>query len=110
MDHVSLIELADEQLRTAASSSSGRSSSTIHGGSGHRLRQTLIALAAGRTLDEHENPGEATLQVVHGNVRLTSGDQLWDGGAGSYVVIPSGRHALEAITDSAVLLTVVALV
>jgi len=107
MDHVSLIELADEHVRAAANSSSGRSSRTIHGGSDHRLRQTLMALAAGRILDEHENPGEATLQVLHGSVRLTSGDQLWDGGPGSYVVIPAGRHALEALTDCAVLLTVV---
>jgi quercetin dioxygenase-like cupin family protein len=37
------------------------------------LRQTVIALAAGQTLDEHENPGEATLHVLHGHDQQVSG-------------------------------------
>ena len=66
-----------------------------------------MALAENRSLDEHENPGEATLQVLRGRVRLSSGEQTWEGGPGSYAVIPTGRHALEALTNCAVLLTVV---
>jgi quercetin dioxygenase-like cupin family protein len=108
MEHASLTELADEHIVAAAIASSGRSSRTIYGGTGHRLRQTLMALTAGRGLDEHENPGEATVQVLRGSVRLSSEEQTWDGGPGSYAVIPPGRHALEALTDCAVLLTVVA--
>jgi len=45
----------------------------VWGGHEHVLRQTLIALTAGSSMSEHENPGEATLQVISGRVRLVSG-------------------------------------
>ena len=51
-------------------------------------------------------PGEATLQVLQGHVRLTAGDDAWDGKAGDYVAIPPERHALHAVEDSVVMLTV----
>ena len=66
----------------------------------------MIALASGQRLDEHESPGEATLQVLHGSVRLTEDESAWDGSAGDLLVIPLGRHGLEALEDSVVLLTV----
>ena len=43
----------------------------------HALRQTVLALTAGSSLDEHENPGEATVQVLRGRVRLTAGEVSW---------------------------------
>ena len=79
---------------------------TVYGGHGHALRQTLIALAAGHELAEHDSPGEATLQVLAGRVHLTVGDQTWEGGPGDFVAIPPARHALAAVEDAAVLLTV----
>ncbi|HSU01070.1 MAG TPA: cupin domain-containing protein [Nocardioides sp.] len=106
MDSTSLPRLAEEQLAIARTSSSGRSSVTVFGGREHDLRQTLISLAAGHALGEHESPGEATLQVLTGAVRLTAGDEVWDGGAGDLLVIPPHRHDLQAVTDAAVLLTV----
>ena len=57
----SLDALARELLAAACASSSGRAARTVHGGHEHVLRQTVIALAAGQTLAEHENPGEATV-------------------------------------------------
>jgi quercetin dioxygenase-like cupin family protein len=66
----------------------------------------VVALVAGQRLDEHENPGEATLQVLTGRVRLLSGGNTWEGSAGDLIVIPDARHALEAIEGSTVLLTV----
>jgi quercetin dioxygenase-like cupin family protein len=106
MQKVSLTALAREHLSTAQDASSGRSAHTVYGGHEHTLRQTLIALAAGHTLDEHENPGEATLQVLHGRVRLTSADLAWDGLPGDHLVIPGARHGLTAVEDCVVLLTV----
>jgi len=76
------------------------------GGREHDLRQTLIALTAGTVLGEHEAPGEATLQVMKGQVVLRSGRDHWEGGVGDHVVIPQERHDLAAIADSVVLLTV----
>ena len=62
---------------------------------------------AGRhNLDEHENPGEATLQVLHGRVTLVAGENRWNGSPGDLMFIPDSRHALEAVEDSVVLLTV----
>lgn len=70
------------------------------------LRQTLIALTADTTMAEHESPGDATLLVVVGRVRLSSGSDEWEGRAGDLLVIPAARHTLDALEDSAVLLTV----
>lgn len=106
MQKVSLTALARQHLQAAQGAPSGRSSHTVYGGHEHTLRQTLIALAAGRALDDHENPGEATLQVLHGRVRLTSADTSWDGLPGDHLVVPDARHGLEALEDSVVLLTV----
>jgi quercetin dioxygenase-like cupin family protein len=108
MDSVSLSDLAEQQLDIARSSKSGRSAHTVHGGHDHQLRQTLIALAAGRDLSEHHSPGETTLQVLRGHVRLSTAEDSWEGGAGDLLVVPRERHGLHAAEDSVILLTVLA--
>lgn len=106
MQKESLTALVRHHLETAKAASSGRSAHTVYGGHEHVLRQTLIALRAGSSLDEHESPGDATLQVLHGRVTLVSGDTRWNGSPGDLMTIPDARHSLEAVEDSAVLLTV----
>ena len=101
-----LAAMASAHLEAAAGSGSRRSAATVHGGGPAALSQTLMALLAGASLGEHENPGDATVQVLVGRVRLE-----WEGGsveaeAGQLVPIPPARHSLAAITDSAVLLSV----
>ncbi len=106
MQKASLTALVRHHLKEAEASPSGRSAHTIYGGHEHVLRQTLIALQAGSELDEHENPGEATLQVLHGRVTLVAGENRWNGSPGDLIAIPDARHSLEAVEDSVVLLTV----
>ncbi len=106
MEKTSLTALAREQLKIAAQASSGRSARTVYGGHEHVLRQTLIALVAGRRLDEHDNPGESTVHVLHGRVRLEAGDLTWEGSPGDLLIVPQRRHTLHAVEDSVVLLTV----
>jgi quercetin dioxygenase-like cupin family protein len=58
-------------------------------------------------LAEHENPGEATVQVLHGRIVLTARDESWSGWTGDLIIVPNAPHSLTAIEDSTVLLTVV---
>jgi quercetin dioxygenase-like cupin family protein len=102
----SLAALQRHQLEIARSAASGRSAHTVYGGQDQVLRQTLIALTAGSYLNEHANPGEATLQVLHGRVTLVAGEASWNGSPGDLLVVPEARHSLEAEEDSVVLLTV----
>ena len=106
MEKFSLDAIAREQAKRAAAASSGRSAETVYGGHEHTLRQTVVALTAGSALAEHENPGEATVQVLRGRVRLTAGTVTWDGRTGDLLVVPNARHALQALQDAVVLLTV----
>jgi quercetin dioxygenase-like cupin family protein len=106
MQTTSLTDLAAAQLRAAHEASAGRAAVTVYGGREHDLRQTLIALTAGSRLGEHESPGEATLQVLEGELTLHAGEDAHDLGAGDHGVIPPQRHDLEARTDAVVLLTV----
>ncbi|MGI9125000.1 MAG: cupin domain-containing protein [Mycobacterium sp.] len=108
MDGISLTRLAEEQLHAARSGSAGRAAHTVHGGHDHMLRQTLIALTAGSELAEHNSPGQSTLQVLQGQVRVTAGDDIWAGGPGDLLVLPRERHGLYADSDAVVLLTVLA--
>lgn len=106
MQKSSLSALAREQLELARTSSSGRSAATVYGGHEHVLRQTLIALIGGRRLDEHANPGEATVHVLHGRVSLSAAGNAWSGSPGDLLIVPDAMHALEALEDAVVLLTV----
>jgi quercetin dioxygenase-like cupin family protein len=106
MESVSLTALAAEKLAEARQTHSGRAAHTVHGGHTHELRQTLLALLAEHDLSEHDSPGEATLQVLQGHVHLTTSGDAWDGKTGDYVAIPSERHALHAVEDSVIILTV----
>ena len=106
MEKFSLTALARQQRALAQGASSGRSSHTVYGGHEHVLRQTVIALAADASLDEHENPGEATVHVLSGRVRLATSEHSWEGSAGDLLIVPGTRHSLEALEASTILLTV----
>jgi quercetin dioxygenase-like cupin family protein len=106
MDRTSLIALADDLLAQAREAHAGRAASTLHPFDDGRIRQTVIAMTAGTALSDHESPGEATLQVLRGDVRLTWAGDALDLAAGDFAPIPPQRHGLEAAGDAVVLLTV----
>jgi putative transposase len=101
--------LADRSAISIANSETGqagRASRTVYGGHEHVLRQTLMALTAGSSMSEHENPDEATVQVLRGRVRLVADAVSWEGRDGDLLIVPQARHTLHALEDAAVLLTV----
>lgn len=106
MEADSLTGLVEEHISIARTSRNGRSAHTVFGGHDHSLRQTLIAIAAGQELADHESPGEATLQVLAGVVELRTATDAIQLSAGDWVAIPNERHGLQAGEDCAVLLTV----
>jgi len=105
VNKLSLDAIAREQLERAKGASSGRSSSTVFGGHEQVLRQTVVALREGSSLTEHNSPGEATIIVLSGRVRLSAGSTSWEGRKGDLLVIPPERHSLEALKDTVVVLT-----
>jgi quercetin dioxygenase-like cupin family protein len=105
MEKLSLDALARELMKSATAAPAGRASRTVYGGHEHVLRQTLMALTAGASMSEHENPGEATVHVLHGLVRLVADAVEWQGRDGDLLIVPQARHTLHALEDAAVLLT-----
>jgi YihY family inner membrane protein len=106
MEKLSLEALARELMKSANAAPAGRSARTVYGGHEHVLRQTIVALTAGSSMSEHENPGEATVHVLHGRVRLVADTTEWEGRDGDLLIVPQARHTLHALEDAAVLLTV----
>ena len=106
MQKLSIEALARQQMKLAATAGGRHTADTVYGGHEKVLRQTVIGMIAGARLAEHENPGEATVHVLHGRVRLVAGETSWEGSPGDLLIVPQARHALEAVETSAVLLTV----
>jgi quercetin dioxygenase-like cupin family protein len=93
MQKLSLDALAREQLEAARRATAGRAAQTVFGGHEHVVRQTVIAVLRGRSLAEHVNPGEATVHVLRGRVRLATTDTAsWDGRQGDLIVVPQVRR------------------
>lgn len=105
METVALEVLGETLMAKARSASSGRYGVTIHGGHVHSLRQTLIGVAAGHVLDQHENTGEVTLHLIRGRAQVVAGPDTAELAPGDYVVIPLQWDSVEALEDTVVLLT-----
>jgi quercetin dioxygenase-like cupin family protein len=96
--------VADELIEAAGRSGARRAARTLI--TVGPLRVTVIGLAAGAALAEHENPGAAVLQVLRGRAVLHTDSREWPLSSGSAVQIPDERHGVRAEEDTAVLLTV----
>ena len=107
MQKFSLEALGHQLLERAGAAGGGHTADTVVGGHERILRQTVIAMLRGAVLAEHENPGEATVHVLRGRVRLSAGELSWEGRSGDLLVVPVMRHSLEVrLAGLVVLLTV----
>jgi quercetin dioxygenase-like cupin family protein len=101
------IPLAAEQvLAEARAAKAGRAGRTLTPGAGVPLKQALLALTEGEVLADHESPGDATLHLLSGSIRLTAGDRTIELDAGGYTAIPPVRHGVESLSDAVMLITV----
>lgn len=101
---VRIDEIAGDLLRDAQQQHSRRAAKTLATGSS--IRATLIALAEGAELGEHDSPAGATLHTLSGRVRLHTRSNQWELEGGQLTRIPPQRNGLTALTDAVVLLTV----
>jgi quercetin dioxygenase-like cupin family protein len=103
---ISLEALGRQQIKLAARAGGGHAADTVYGGHEKVLRQTVVGMVKGASLAEHASPGDATIHVLHGRVRLSAGETSWEGRSGDLIIVPDARHAVEALEDAAFLLTV----
>lgn len=72
------------------------------------LEVIRIVLAAGKKLPPHQVPGEITVQCLEGKVEFFVGELKQELTAGAFLYLEgSGEHAVHAIEDSSLLVTIV---
>jgi quercetin dioxygenase-like cupin family protein len=101
---VSLAEAAEAAIEEARSSKHGKGTRVLWTGPYQRL--VVIGLTQGSQLAEHASPPAASFHVISGTARLYAGETEWHVSAGEIAAIPPERHAVDAVTDCAFLLTV----
>lgn len=106
MQKISLEALARQQLKAARDAGGQRAADTVFGGHEKVLRQTVVGMLAGTRIGERENHDEATIYVLAGRVRLWAGTVSWEARTGDLLIVPDARHSLEALEDSALLITI----
>jgi len=74
---------------------------------GDHFRIVLTAMRAGNRLHEHEAAGWTSIQAVEGRLRVHAGGQTVELPSGHLLALAGGiRHDVEALEDSAFLLTI----
>ena len=71
------------------------------------LRVVLIAMAAKARMPDHKAEGRISVHVLSGHIRLKASERTFSLRAGRLLVLDHGvRHDVEAVEDSAFLLTI----
>ncbi len=73
----------------------------------HDLRIVLITMERGAHMKEHHADGTISVQVLNGKLRMNVGNRPYELTAGNlFTLAASIRHDVEALDDSAFLLTI----
>lgn len=73
----------------------------------HDFRVVLILMESGAKMDEHHADGTISVQVIKGQIRLRAQKEAHTMRAGNLLMLGASiRHAVEAMEDSAFLLTI----
>jgi len=73
---------------------------------GQRLRVVLVALHAGAEIPSHQTDSPISVQVIEGTLTFRTEAQILTLRAGQLLTLQAGiRHAVEAVEESAFLLT-----
>ena len=108
MQKMSLQALARELVERAHGGSSGRAAETVVGGHERVLRQTMIGMLQGGYAGRARKPGRGGTggRASGPGPSSKAGANAWEGREGDLPIVPDAAHDLEAVEDSAVLLTV----
>lgn len=69
---------------------------------------TLFAFAKGEEISSHDSTGDAMIQVLDGNLKITIGENDYELAAGETIIMPAKvPHAVYAMEQSKMLLTVI---
>jgi quercetin dioxygenase-like cupin family protein len=71
------------------------------------LRVVLMALRASTRVPDHRTDGHISMQTIRGHLRIRAGGRTFDLAAGGLLALDGGvAHDVEALEDSALLLTI----
>lgn len=108
LTHIRIKEHLDRLKKESTWRTSDRSAVTLT--KGPALRVVLLTMKKGATLREHRACGPVTIQAVSGLLRLSVGGQTLDLGPAEVAILESAiDHEVEALKESALLLTLVKL-
>lgn len=94
-----------EKLRREPAYESGRNAKTM--AKYEDFRVVLTAIKGGTRIHEHHSAGRISVQAVAGHIRMHALDREFDLPQGRLLVLDRGvQHDVEALQDSAFLLTV----
>ena len=102
MFHLDAVD--DEMRRAAAYEREGHTARTLL--RLDDLRVVLVVMKAGSRIKEHQADGSACIHALCGHLRVRLPDRTVDVPAGRLLALAGGlRHDVEAVADSAFLLT-----
>jgi quercetin dioxygenase-like cupin family protein len=94
-----------QQLHREAGWDSGQNAKTLVKYNG--LRVVLVALKARSRIPEHQTEGHISIQTVVGHIQVRAQGRTFELRAGGLLALDQGlRHDVEAVEESAFLLTI----